>query len=357
MVLYFTQSRGTTSGMALESVLQELLIDGDVEGYRERSRRATDAVADLERFTGLYLDATNSNAYYVVSTQGSRLSIERPGKFHVDLTPTGAEGRFTLEGSTVLTFETTPAGPSPAFLFPSGGKIEREVRYVPAPGLPDVDEVLASIRSAHGIEHLAELGGVRLTGTITLPQRKMSGKVELLFDAERCRLVGEFGPVRNTLWVTAQRRVWTQASGGEITEAEGAERIEALRTHPAYGYGGWKQMGRAVEVLKRNEIREQRVLLLRTTSEDAPGASELIEETTGLLRGEDLLQQIPGVGVVGVEIRYGDFRDVGKAKLPFTLRTKFAHPLIGEIIIQYEKVELGVEVGDKLDPAVKKTGE
>jgi hypothetical protein len=192
---------------------------------------------------------------------------------------------------------------------------------------------------------------------MTLPQRKMSGTVELLFDAERCRLVGEFGSVRNTLWVTAQRRVWTQTSGGEITEAEGAERIDALRTHPAFGYGGWKQMGCAVEVLKRNEIREQRMLLLRTTSKEVPGASELIDETTGLLRGEDLLQQIPGVGVVGVEIRYSDFRDVGKAKLPFTLRTRFAHPLLGEIHIQYEKVELGVEVGDELDPAVKKTGD
>src|SRR4030095_13860020 len=112
-----------------------------------------EAVADLERFTGLYFDATNSSAYYVVSTQGSRLSIERPGKFHGDLTPTGEEGRFTAEGNKVLTFETTAAGPSPAFLLPSGGKFERDVRYGPAPGLPDVDEVLASIRSAHGIEH------------------------------------------------------------------------------------------------------------------------------------------------------------------------------------------------------------
>jgi CubicO group peptidase (beta-lactamase class C family) len=349
MVLFFTQSRGTTCGLALESVLQELLIDGDVEGHRARTRRKAESLAGLERFEGLYLDETNSRAYYVVTADGSQLYIERPGKFRVRLTPTGDDGRFILEGDTALTFETSADGPSPAFLFPSGGQVEREVRHVPAADLPDVDAVLERIRAAHGIEHLAELGTVRMTGTIELPQRKLSGTVELLFDAERCRVAVDLGVARTTLWVTADGRAFTQEGDAEPTEAEGAARRDVLATHPAYRHGGWERMGLAVEVLRRIGNPDRPVLLLRTTSDDAASASMIVEEETGLLRQEDRLEQIPGVGILGVEVSYGDFRPVGAATLPFEIRSKYAFALLGEINVQYEEAEVGVEVGDELD--------
>jgi CubicO group peptidase (beta-lactamase class C family) len=352
MVLFFTQSRGTMCGLALESVLQELLIDGDVEGYRARTRRKAESLVDLERFEGLYLDETNARAYYVVSADDSQLYIERPGKFRVRLTPTGDDGRFILEGDTALTFEPSADGPSPAFLFPSGGQIEREVRHVPAADLPDVDAVLERIRAAHGIEHLAELGVVRMTGTIELPQRKLSGTVELLFDAERCRLAVDLGVAQSTLWVTADGRAFTQEGEAEPTEAEGAARRDVLATHPAYRHGGWERMGLTVEILRRIESGDRSVLLLRTTSDEAPGASRIIEEETGLLRFEDRLEQIPGVGILGVEVSYGDFRPVGAAMLPFAIRSKYAFALLGEINVQYEEAEVGVEIGAALDPPV-----
>ena len=42
IVLFFTQSRGTLAGVELESVIDRLLIKGDVEGYR-RDMRAKEA--------------------------------------------------------------------------------------------------------------------------------------------------------------------------------------------------------------------------------------------------------------------------------------------------------------------------
>jgi CubicO group peptidase (beta-lactamase class C family) len=357
IVLFFTQSRGTTCGLALESVLQELLIDGDVEGYRARARRKAESLVGLERFEGLYLDEDNHRAYYVVQAEGSRLAIERPGKFHVGLTPTGEDGRFTLEGNLELTFEASAEGPSPAFLLPSDVRVERQVRHVPQADLPEVDEVLERIRAAHGVEHLAELGAVRMTGTIEIPQRKLSGTVELLFDAERCRLVADLGVTQSRLWVTADGRAFTQEGDAEPTEAEGAARLGVLETHPAYRHGGWERSGRSVEVLRRIE-KEGRptLLLLRTTSDEAPGASKIVEEETGLLRFEDRLEQIPGVGILGVEVGYGDFRPVGAATLPFEIRSKYAFALLGEILVQYEEAEVGVEVGDELDPPVESGG-
>ncbi|HEX6886192.1 MAG TPA: serine hydrolase domain-containing protein, partial [Planctomycetota bacterium] len=345
MVLLFTQSRGSTCGLALETALQELLIDGDVAGFRERARRSEAARADLGRFDGLYLDETNRRAYYVVSSADGLLTIERPGKFHARLTPTAEDGRFVLEGSTTLTFEDGGDGPSPAFLLPQGARTEREVRHVPDPGLPAAEEVLEHVRAAHGTEHLAELGAVRLTGTITLPQRKLSGTVELLFDAQRYRLVVDLGVTRESVWMTADGRIVTQSTGADPVEAEGSARADALATHPLQRLGGWDRAGHSVEVLRRIAAGDGHALLLRVTAPGAPGASKLIEEETGLLRFEDRLEHVPGVGLLGVEITYGDFREVGAARLPFAIRSKYAFALLGEIHVQYEEVELGVEVG------------
>ncbi len=353
IVLFFTQSRWAIAGAGLEPAIERLLIDGDVEGYR-REQETTD-VGDLARFEGLYWDETNRRAYYVVRADGQRLTFERPGSFRTTLLPTGEPGKFTEEGGpTIIEFETEPEGPSPAFLFPSGNGHERQVRHAPDAELPDAEAVLAKLRAAHGVDRIDELGAVRLTGTIELPKRKVSGTVEYLFDATRSRYTVDLGDGPGSLWVTADGEVWTQDPGKDVVEAEGARRVDGLLTHPAHGWGGWAAVGRSTEVLKRVTKGDESLLLLRVDSDDAPGATKLVHEATGRMVAEDRLEKLPGIGVVGLKISYGDFRDVEGLTLPFQVRSQYSFFLLGEVHIRYDEVETGVDVGDAFDVPVAK---
>lgn len=49
-----------------------------------------------------------------------------------------------------------------------------------------------------------------------------------------------------------------------------------------------------------------------------------VDEASGLVLRVDSIVQIPGLGIVGVETRYGDFRDVGGMRLHFRSVSKFA---------------------------------
>ena len=61
----------------------------------------------------------------------------------------------------------------------------------------------------------------------------------------------------------------------------------------------------------------------------------------------DSLAQLPGLGIVGVQTRYGDFRDVGGMRLPFRSVAKFASQLIGVVATTLDNAETGVEVSQE----------
>ena len=62
---------------------------------------------------------------------------------------------------------------------------------------------------------------------------------------------------------------------------------------------------------------------------------------TGRVVGEERIEQLPGVGFVGLTIEYSDFRDVEGITLPFRTEARFAHPLLPRIVLQYDAAESG----------------
>ncbi|MCH6557350.1 MAG: hypothetical protein IH803_03935 [Nitrospirae bacterium] len=106
----------------------------------------------------------------------------------------------------------------------------------------------------------------------------------------------------------------------------------------------WTEHYEHVEVLKRLQKGAESVLLVRVVPREAPGATMVVDETTGLVRQIHTLQQLPGVGIVGVRTAFADFRDVGGMRLPFRAVAKFASQLIGRVVTTLDNAETGVEV-------------
>jgi CubicO group peptidase (beta-lactamase class C family) len=352
MVLFFTQSRGTLAGIELEGAIERLLIEGDLGGHRERQAARALASADLEPYEGLYWDETNTRAYYVVRKDGDHLVIERPGAFTSALTPTETRGHFSVarEPSRILEFETPLEGASEAFLFPFSEHTERQARYRSNPNLPSAESVLENLHAAHGLDAVASLGVVRMVGAIDVGRPGPPGRVELYFDGSRLRLEASLGPSTERVWITADGRVVSQVNGAEPNELQGAEREQALLTHPIRRMARWREDYAELQVLRPIVDGVHARLLVRAVSHSGGSATKLIDLETDYLADEDRIEIVPGLGEVGLQVAYRDFRDVEGVMLPFTVNSRYGHPFLPKIQVTFETVETRVEAEGDLQP-------
>ncbi len=141
-------------------------------------------------------------------------------------------------------------------------------------------------------------------------------------------------------------RAWTCNTATGTDELDGEQLEQALLDRFSVTFGDWTEHYESVEVLKRVQVGDDSVLLVRVVPREAPGSTMFIDEASGLVRLTYSLAQLPGLGIVGVQTRYGDFRDIGGMQLPFRAVAKFASKLIGRVVTQLEESEAGVEVSE-----------
>jgi hypothetical protein len=170
----------------------------------------------------------------------------------------------------------------------------------------------------------------------------MEASLSTIFDAERQRNEVTVGSIQE-VELKVDGRAWSMASTTGTTELEGLRREMALLDHPAIRFGDWREHYRHVEVLKRVTQGDRSALLVRVVPETAPGSTMILDEESGRLLITDTLTLIPGLGMVGVRIQFGDYRDVGGVWLPFRSSAKFANPMIGIVETELTEVETGVE--------------
>ena len=101
----------------------------------------------------------------------------------------------------------------------------------------------------------------------------------------------------------------------------------------------WRRDYREVQVLYRLKVFDEETFVVRTVPFLAPASTKYVSVESGLLKAEDRISLLPGVGVVGALVVYEDYRNVEGVQIPFRIRSQAAHPLIGTTVIQYDKVE------------------
>lgn len=339
-VLFFTQSRGTTAGIELEAILDRLLIQQDVAGYRADALARRQARASLGRYEGLYWDQDAETAYYLLYLQDEQLVFERPGRIRAVAKPQAEANQFLVAGSVQLAFEE--GDPAPAVVITSGKRTERQVRHVNDPTLPPANEIRTQVAEAHGIRKLSEAGIVKLSGTVKMGPLGFTSKIQQWFDSQRLR-TEIHGWASSTAIVIRGDQVGVSQNGAAFELQTGAVRAQEILGHPSIHYGEWSNAFPNVEVLKRYFENQQELLLLRAEPADLPGLSMIVDAESGLIVAEQSLQFVPGAGFIGAETSYADFRDVAGMQLPFRVESKFMNPLIGSVVIQFDEVEVGVE--------------
>ena len=344
IVLFFTQSRGTDAGVDLESAIQRLLIEADVKAYRQDMAEAASIEQSYEPYCGLYWDEDVEDAYYAFSIEKNNLIMERPGRMRAIASPTKEQGRFTVGRSLKIKFEAGDR--SPAMLMTTRSRTERQVRHKLQAGLPSIEKVISQVSSAHGISASKDAGIIKRSGTIKMGPLGIRGEIRQWFDARNSRTAIKIGP-QSMVVIQNGDEVAATGLSGSVERLEGVARHQEAVGHPAIEYGGWRRGYTQLEVLKR--LKNNRTLLVRAKAADLPEATLLVDTETWLVTGANRIQFIPGVGYVGLETQYKDFRKVGGTTLPFQIESRHAYAMIGKVIVSFDESESGITDDDLFD--------
>lgn len=348
MVMLFTQSRGALIGARFEQAIQRCLLDGDpASPPAPAPPPQADAPGALASLAGVYVMKEQPLRVCVVSRRDDRLVADFPGRASMNLVAGGAPRTFAFEVSPAVTmaFDEPRDGVAPALTFTQQGSTARWERLRPAPDLPTADAALRMHASAHHSDILGGLYPISIEGTIDLPKRgtKIVYKA-LIAGPERFRVDTENAGAASALIVNGGRAWRTTPTG--VEELDGVALDQALHSNPVLPALDWAGLFNEVSVLARTSDDDGHALVLVTRTTASPPTLRAIDAATGRAIGADFVQLLPGAGLVGGRVRYDDYRDVDGVAIPFHATSEFAHPLIGEIVSQFDNVQTHAQAPD-----------
>jgi CubicO group peptidase (beta-lactamase class C family) len=130
MILYFTQSRGSTSGIKLESKIDELLIHPELKELNNQAREQY--ASYLGSYTANY--GPFRNAEIVVTVQNGHMAVDIPNQLVYELEEPDDEGRwrFRISDEIAVSFELDDGGNVTAMMMHQAGYIFELPRGAPA---------------------------------------------------------------------------------------------------------------------------------------------------------------------------------------------------------------------------------
>jgi len=336
LVLYFTQSRGTSTGLRVEERLGALFLGTPFDPLQ--------AAPPLEGYLGNYWEG-EGDLYRAIVRDGRDLALEIVGRAVVPLDYIG-EDRWKLrpEPATVMAFDRGEDGSVTGYHIGD----HKEFRVVPAPDLPSADEVAARVAAAHRLERLADTGLVRMRGTLDIPKLdRHSQTTTWLAWPDRWRIDAGTGAEHSS--VAFDGTVVRQAIGGKAPETlEGIAAELTMQDSTFRIFGDWRALGIPIQVVQRLRRGDEEVVLVRLGAPEAPATTLYVDWPSGLVKHLAGSTFLAGAGRLSQRVNFSDYRDVGGAMLPWQMKTEPAHPLLGTFESAVEEVEVGAEAPEGL---------
>lgn len=336
LVLYFTQSRGTLTGLRVEEQLGELILGVPFDPL--------EAAPPLEQYLGYYRE-DEGDLYRAIVRDGDDLALEILGKAVVPLTYIG-DDRWKLrpQPATVLSFDRAETGEVTGYHI--GG--HQEFRFEPSADLPNIDDVAARVRAAHGIDRLEALGALRLTSRITIEKLGLEGESVGWFASQgRWRHDERLGEGWENVACDGAR-TWSASNTSPRAELEGARADELRQDSLRVRFGDWTGASPAARVIQRIQREDEDALLVRLGDTSSAATTLYIDNSTSLVGRIDSMATVPGMGRIGRRMSFRDYRDVSGLQLPHGTSIQLANPLIGDIRVTLEAAEIGIEIPEGL---------
>ena len=334
IVLYFTQSRGNTTGLRVEELLAELFLGVPFD--------ANQVAPPFDEYLGYYAEDEHSR-YQAVIRDGEDLALETPGKRIRKLIYIG-EDRWKLRAkpSVVLAFDRSTDGVITGFHLGD----HEEFRFEPSGALPAVDEVVARVAATHRLDLLEELGPLRLHSTLRIEKLDITGDVTTLWSWPNKFRVDAHVKERVERLAYDGTGCWAATAPDAPAVLEGPRANELRSQNPLALFGDWHAWYPTLRVIQRIQKGERDILILRAGDTTATAMTLYVDWATGRLEHVDSMNFIEGMGRTGHSTSFDDFRDVSGMLLPFRSSVRLSNEMIGTIVTTVDSHELGVVLAD-----------
>jgi CubicO group peptidase (beta-lactamase class C family) len=340
MVLYFTQSRGNVTGLDLEAAIDRELLGG--KGAAPVGQELTAAAA--APYLGLYwLEPLQKPMITVLDH--NRLSLEVPWQGVAELKREAETNvwSFPQEPGNSLKFERDGDGPATALEL-------RSIRTLTLPrlkadkGMPNLEALFARRGESQRADKVRALGIVRISGTLERTTTQQKGTFELLASGtDHFRLkVKQAGA--ETEQVVAGDHAWIRLlASSPLEEMPEALAKASRRDGWLLTLGDWRGEYEQAQVLKRIEMDGKSAFIIHAAPKEGHQRLIYMDADSGQTLGYDQVHDVPGLGMIGSEVRFSDYRDVGGVQLPYKITSTFPTPVLGTVTYQVEKVETGLK--------------
>jgi CubicO group peptidase (beta-lactamase class C family) len=343
MVLYFTQSRGNVTGLDLEAAIDRLLLGG-AEAAPVVQELTAEAAAP---YLGLYWLEPVQKPMIVVLDQ-NRLTLEVPwqGVAELKKEPEQNVWSFPQEPGNSLKFLRADNGPATALELRSTNTVTLQ-RMKPDEAVPSLDELFARRGEPQRTARLHALGIVRMSGTVQRTTSQDKGTFELLsVGQDHYRLkVNLNGPQSEQ--VEAGNRAWIRSvASSPFEELPEAMAKSSLRNGWMFASGDWRSEFQQARVLKRVELDGKSAFMAHAVPTEGHQRLVYFDAESALTLGYDQVQYVTGLGSIGTEVRFSDYREIGGVRFPFKITTQFPTPVLGTVTYQVEKIETDLKLDE-----------
>jgi len=336
MVFFYTQSRGNETTLDLEAAIDRLLLGGTDAAPIVRDLTA-DAAAP---YAGLYWVEPFQKPMIVVLDK-DRLTLEIPWQGLVELKKTSDENvwLFAVAPDNSVKFHRAGSGPATALELGVGSPVTLK-RFEPVDGLPSLEELFKRRPDQQRAERLASLGTIRMSGSLELTTSKEKGSFEYLSAGnDHARVNFKVGQVRSQQAVAGERG-WVRYHASMPVQEMSESMARSTRLAGwLLATGDWRDEFRQARVLKRVELDGKSAFLVHAAPEKGRQRLIYLDAENGLTLGYDEVYELPGMGMAGCEVRYGDYREIDGVQIPFKATSKWPTPAIGTQTYQVEKIE------------------
>jgi CubicO group peptidase (beta-lactamase class C family) len=338
IVLYFTQSRGTTTGLRVEQAIAALLLGAPFD--------PNVAAPPLEQFTGYFWEGPG-DPYRAVVLDEAGLSLEVLGRAVLPLTYMGEDRwRVRDEPNLVLAFQRDEAGAVTGYEMNGN----QEFRFDPVSDLPSVDAVCERVVAHHHMDLVETLGPLRITTALEFEPRGRKGTSNTTVawpDRYRSDAVVEAdGQVEFERVAHDGTSVRYMSRLEPVTVLDGPRAEFLRRDHVLAQFGDWRRSYPTLQVVQRLARDTEDFLVVRAGATTAPAVNFYVGEESGRVMGVDGLSIGP-LGRMGYKLRFDDFREVEGLLLPYRMQILYPNPLMGTVVGTTTDVAFGVAADER----------
>lgn len=297
---------------------------------------------ELARYEGkFFLEPMQANL--TAQIKDGKLAVDVPGQQLYTLKWPDDEGKwyFELTDQIAVSFELPEDdGNAVAMSIYQGGATFRMPRASKA-GLPSVADVIALRKKAGILKKSDESAATRSTGTIRFVHQGAGGAFSAHSKGnDRFLQVLDLGKIGKVQMAAIGDRAFRQQPGDEPEELDGKEAAEIRHENPLALFGDWLDYWQKVEVTGKRNFHGIDVIVVTLTDDIGESFEVFVHPETGVLAGYKRTTHSNGISMP-LETRFLDNKQIDGVSMP--MRTVTALPQSGDLVVQIDKIETGVE--------------